>query len=237
MLRWLICIVLGCVPGLLVVALGYVRPGMAVVGLGAAIGMLYSAGGVHPFRTIKLLSATIVAKNVPVLGDDSYEWVDRGFEDAPKEDWLEAWLNPSHLASGKRWKVILGMGLGMLTGVGIAWHDLLQSPPGHGWMLPMTGAKDPIVMQAFLLTLATAIWGATAGGLLTSTVYRRVLGTAGLTAGLFGGCVGYASSLHSRTTVGSCCVFMITAGLVVGVMLAWDLDAKDDHTEARSENE
>lgn len=69
---------LGAIPGALVADFVSRRAGLATIFLGVPVGLIIAFGIAAPGRLLRLLLAVLVARNVPSLQQNAFEWVDRG---------------------------------------------------------------------------------------------------------------------------------------------------------------
>jgi hypothetical protein len=212
------------IPGSIVALLGWERVGLAVGLLGVLIALFTMFFEVSWRRTWRLFVTLVIARTIPSLGERLYAWVDKPIDpDNPirPPDILAHWLRPEGTANGRIWLVIAGLGVGLGVGVVIGAHDILH--PESAWILPLPRAKGSLVSQAAVLSIATLIWGGAAGGLLTSQVYRRVIGLGVSLAACGSLCLGIAASQFSDAPIGGVVTVFSTGAaavcLVVGLML------------------
>ncbi len=156
--------------------------GIALYMLAALLGFLALVGKINWNRTARLGASLVVAKNLPGTQHATDDWVDNAPEkpqhEAPRPSptFVSRWLAKPRKASGSVVLVIVGIVLGLAVAAVIDVHDLNVDTPQHGWVLPLRGARDPLITQAFLLGIPFAIWGAMLGGIVTSAHYRIAIG-------------------------------------------------------------
>jgi hypothetical protein len=212
------------IPGTLVALLGWERVGLAVGLLGALIALFTMFFEVSWRRTWRLFVTLVIARNMPPLGDRLYAWVDEPIDpDNPirPPDILAHWLRPEGTANGRTWLVMTGIIVGLGVGAMISAHDILH--PEGAWILPLPRAKDSLVSQSVVLSIAILIWGGAAGGLLTSQVYRRVIGLGVSLAACGSLCLGIAASQFSDVPIGGIVTVFSTGAaavcIIVGLIL------------------
>lgn len=215
MIRYVTFTTLGGALGMALIAAGNVQQGIAIAVLGAFAGLLLATKGTSPARTLRLLAALIYAKNIPFAQDQAMQWVDEGSEphgdDSGVGEQFLIWLVASHVTEPRRWLVIAGLIMGAITGGVIAVHDVSAvNSGGEGWMLPMSGCRDPLETQAVMAALAWIIWAGSMAGLVASAIFRRALILAVGLAAFMSGCIGYAVNDDGRASTFSMIVFFCT---------------------------
>lgn len=197
LLRTLSGVAVGSIPGALIAYFGSQRIGLAVVFLGVPIGVLVAFGCATPQRSLRLLLAVLAEYNIPFMHGNAFEWVDeRGGptgESVTASNRLLQWLAASGAGERRSLSVLGALVVGMIVGGVLAARDV-EAVQGErpGLLLPLTGAKDSIVTQAVLVTLAVGIWVAAAVGILISAAYRRLILLVAAVTGYFSGCIGFA---------------------------------------------
>jgi hypothetical protein len=230
MFRYPIFALLGAALGIVMIAGGNRQQGIPVAALGAFLGTLLATKGASLARTLRLFAATMFTYNIPIGRDKAYEWVDQDSKPIDPEtnfgERLLCWAMAPDVVNCRRWLVCAGLALGAITGVIVAAHDLAAVNAGRqGWMLPMRGARDPLLTQAGLIALGWIIWGGVAGGFFASAVFRRPLILAIAVAAFISTCIGYAASEHSRVSTFAITVFVSTGAAVVA--LIWGFCVSD----------
>ncbi len=230
----------GAMPGALIAAFVSSRPGIAVILLGMPIGLVVAFGFAAPQRLVRLLLAVFVAKNIPFLQDSALDWVDQGTKPDPKSESASSrllqWLMPegAHERRG-RW-VLCALIAGIVCGGALMARDVGAVQVGRpGFLLPLAGAKDPLITQAVLVTLAIGIWMAAAMGILASVVYRRPILLTAAIAGYVSACIVFAAddgrgagavnTIVLFTTLPVGFVLLITAVITIGEKSADDASA------------
>jgi hypothetical protein len=148
----------GVILGLLIGHFGNPNVGVSVSVLGSVVGALLSLTGVSLGRTLRLLVATLVTYNVKGP-DRMYEWVDRDQPETDQpnvvSDRFTRWVMGADVVHRRTWLAVTGCVVGLIAGGILAVRDCsLVNAQQQGIVLPMQGSKDPLVMQAILLTLA-----------------------------------------------------------------------------------
>ena len=142
------------------------------------------------------------------------------------------WLFPLRIRKRRGWLVIAGMVCGLVAGAFRCWLDWqIIANGGTGFLLPLRGAKDSLLVQAVLMTLVCTIWGGGFFGLFASAAYRRPVGLAVATTGFVGLCIGLAASEHAVTPIYAMAAFLATAGIAVALIVAWAIRPSDEPTE------
>jgi ABC-type amino acid transport system permease subunit len=214
-------------PGLLIMAAGFERPGLAVALLGAFIGFCLCLERVSPARVARLFFAMLIAKNVPGMEDKLWKYVDEArppVEAEPDYDpSLGDWLVGIDVQDRRPWVIWIGFAAGVLSGIATAVHDVWVAWEGtaSGWFLPWDASRDSLPVQGVLLAILFTIWGGAIGAIVASGATRRIVLVIGVIGGIFGLALGVAGSNDlNDPRIPAMCFACTTAGVLLGLIIA-----------------
>ena len=146
LLRGLIGIAVGIVPGALIAYFGSQRIGLAVMLIGIPIGVVMAFGCAGPLRSIRLLIAVLVARNLPFLFDSAWDWVDKrsapSRESVAASDRLRRWLEARDVGERRGRLVLAALVAGIVAGGTVTARDVAALRAGQpGLVLPLIGAR------------------------------------------------------------------------------------------------
>lgn len=160
------------------------------------------------------------------------KWLERSALKAPPDEpptdlmrLLGRWLKGSGAGNRRdRW-VIAAFVLGLVAGAAVVIRDVRRlhaaagvvGPAAETIVLPLEGAKDPLVWQAITTSLACGLWTAAVVGVLASTVYRRRILFAVLITSYLGGCIGFAAD-DGRGHIGRGVTYLVTYAILVALL-------------------
>lgn len=232
LIRCAIAAVLGALPGVLIAEMLSPRIGAAVAALGTSAGALLYLPGVSPVRTLKLLIALVVARNLPA-SSWTLDWVDRGTPpvDDPTgiTEAFTDWVLAKNIRVRRGWLVLFALLVGLLVGGAIAVHDVQAISANHaGLALPLKGSRDTLPVQGVILAIAFAIWTASAVGVIAAPAYRRPLLVCVPFAAFLGYAVGYAADNGRGTGPLGLALFASSSAATLALLVAafMTLDAK-----------
>lgn len=185
------------IPGIVLAGLGSTEIGLALVLIGAPIGIILGLGYAVPGRLSKLLFAVIVARNIPSVRESAFNWVDEG--DGPEaksiaaSDRLLEWLGAAGTGKRRGWWVLVALLAGIAAGGALTVRDISALAQGKpGLILPMAGSRDSLQSQAIIASLCLGVWAGAATGIVASSAYRRPILFAITFAGYLSSCIALA---------------------------------------------
>jgi len=232
------------IPGIVLAGLGSTEIGLALVLIGAPIGVILGLGYAVPGRLSKLLFAVIVARNIPSVRESALNWVDEG--DGPEansiaaSDRLLEWLAAAGTGKRRGWWVLLALLAGIATGGALTVRDISALAQGKpGLVLPMSGAKDSLQTQAVIASLCLGVWAGAVMGIVVSSAYRRPILFAVTFAGYLSSCI--ALAIAGAPGAGAIVVGFTTAAagmaMLVAALVADDAKSSEMNDQSSAEND
>lgn len=217
-------IVFGMLPGALIAVFFLTRNGVAVAILGIPIGLAIAFGLAGVQRSLRLLLALLAARNIPFLSEKALEWVDDGSQpdlrSKDASDRLLNWMTANTTGPARGWWVFGGLITGLVGGAVWMVFEVYEIGAGRrGILLPLDAGRDPLVIDAVLVTIALGIWSAAAVGVLVSTPYRRFVLVGSSISGFLSSCIAIGAA---KPGVGPMrgIIYLTTLGVAFAMLVA-----------------